>query len=110
VLRHYNNDAERKKEQERREKEKAEHAKIGALLSNFQRRLLMSSLLTSKLGFSFTPHTYAELKQPLSRDQVEDVWETKDHLPRQEFNIKTFFALHDLGQNYNVISAWLTQG
>jgi hypothetical protein len=29
LLRHYNNDAERKKEIERREKEKAEQAKIG---------------------------------------------------------------------------------
>ena len=38
-----------------------------------------------------------ELKHPLSRDQVEEVWETRDHLPREEFNIKTFFNLHDLG-------------
>jgi hypothetical protein len=44
----------------------------------------------------FSP--FLELKHPLSRDQVEEVWETKDHLPKEEFNTKTFFALHDLGK------------
>jgi hypothetical protein len=41
---------------------------------------------------------FLELKHPLSRDQVEEVWEVKDHLPKEEFNAKTFFALHDLGK------------
>jgi hypothetical protein len=39
------------------------------------------------------------MKHPLSRDQVEEVWETKDHLPKEEFNVRTFFNLHDLGKS-----------
>jgi len=68
VLRHLNNDRERKQEIERREKEKAEQAN-------------------------------KELKHPLSKDQIEDVWENQDNLPKDEFDPKTFFALHDLDGN-----------
>jgi len=68
VLRHLNNDRERKQEIERREAAKAEQAN-------------------------------KELKHPLSKDQIEDVWENQDNLPKDEFDPKTFFALHDLDGN-----------
>ncbi|XP_023341307.1 nucleobindin-2 [Eurytemora carolleeae] len=40
-----------------------------------------------------------ELKHPLTKNQVEEVWEEKDNLPKEEFNERTFFALHDLDSN-----------
>ncbi|XP_039314609.1 nucleobindin-2 isoform X2 [Solenopsis invicta] len=39
------------------------------------------------------------LHHPGSKQQLEEVWETQDHMEDQEFNPKTFFYLHDLDGN-----------
>jgi len=39
------------------------------------------------------------MKEPMSRDQLEEVWEEEDELPKNEFDPKTFFALHDVDSN-----------
>ncbi len=40
-----------------------------------------------------TPH------HPMTKDQLEEVWEEQDHMPADEFDPKTFFAMHDLDGN-----------
>lgn len=38
---------------------------------------------------------HAKVHEPGSKAQFEDVWEKADNLPKNEFDPKTFFALHD---------------
>ncbi|VDM61496.1 unnamed protein product [Angiostrongylus costaricensis] len=39
---------------------------------------------------------HEKLKHPGSRDQLEEVWEESDHMEKDAFDPRTFFALHDL--------------
>lgn len=39
---------------------------------------------------------HPRIHHPGSKQQFEEVWEQQDHMPKEEFNPKTFFALHDL--------------
>uniref|UniRef100_A0A8R1HK77 NUCB1-like N-terminal domain-containing protein n=2 Tax=Caenorhabditis japonica TaxID=281687 RepID=A0A8R1HK77_CAEJA len=39
---------------------------------------------------------HEKLKHPGSKDQLQDVWEESDHLEKDAYDPKTFFALHDL--------------
>ncbi|GFT12586.1 nucleobindin-2 [Trichonephila clavipes] len=39
---------------------------------------------------------HPNLHHPGSKPQLEQVWEDQDHMPREEFNPKTFFAMHDI--------------
>ncbi|ETN77302.1 hypothetical protein NECAME_03202 [Necator americanus] len=39
---------------------------------------------------------HEKLKHPGSRDQLEEVWEESDHMEKDSFDPRTFFALHDL--------------
>ncbi|KAH7732148.1 Protein NUCB-1 b [Aphelenchoides avenae] len=39
---------------------------------------------------------HEKLKHPGSRDQLEEVWEDTDHMDKDNYDPKTFFALHDL--------------
>ncbi|KAL6723449.1 hypothetical protein Aduo_018458 [Ancylostoma duodenale] len=44
---------------------------------------------------------HEKLKHPGSRDQLEEVWEETDHMDKDSFDPRTFFALHDLnGDGY----------
>jgi len=40
-----------------------------------------------------------KLKHPMSKDQLEEVWEDQDHMQPQDWDPKTFFAMHDLDGN-----------
>merc|ERR1711970_1539806 len=40
-----------------------------------------------------------KIKHPMSEDAAKDIWEEKEQLPRDEFNLKTYFALNDLDSN-----------
>lgn len=42
---------------------------------------------------------HPKVHHPGSKAQLEQVWEEKDHLPKQEFDPKTFFALHDVNSD-----------
>lgn len=42
---------------------------------------------------------HPNLHHPGSKAQLEEVWEETDGLPKEEFNPKTFFKLHDLNQD-----------
>ncbi|GIY64370.1 nucleobindin-2 [Caerostris darwini] len=39
---------------------------------------------------------HPKVHHPGSKPQLEQVWEDQDHMPREEFNPKTFFAMHDI--------------
>ncbi|UMM40675.1 hypothetical protein L5515_017210 [Caenorhabditis briggsae] len=39
---------------------------------------------------------HEKLKHPGSKDQLQEVWEETDHLEKDQYDPKTFFALHDL--------------
>ncbi|PAV57299.1 hypothetical protein WR25_23263 [Diploscapter pachys] len=44
---------------------------------------------------------HEKLKHPGGREQLEEVWEEKDHMDKDSYDPKTFFALHDLnGDGY----------
>nr|CAD2169117.1 unnamed protein product [Meloidogyne enterolobii] len=42
---------------------------------------------------------HEELKHPGGREQLEEVWEERDHMDKNSFDPKTFFALHDLNSD-----------
>lgn len=39
---------------------------------------------------------HARLHAPGSKQQLEEVWQEQDHMPKEEFNPKTFFSLRDV--------------
>ncbi|XP_054720982.1 nucleobindin-2-like isoform X2 [Uloborus diversus] len=39
---------------------------------------------------------HPRIHHPGSKPQLEQVWEEQDHMPKEEFNPKTFFAMHDV--------------
>ncbi|UYV76246.1 NUCB2 [Cordylochernes scorpioides] len=44
---------------------------------------------------------HPKVHHPGSKPQLEQVWEEQDHMPKEEFNPKTFFSLHDVnGDGY----------
>jgi len=44
---------------------------------------------------------HGKVHHPLTKDQLEEVWEDQDHMRAQDWNPKTFFAMHDLnGDNH----------
>ncbi|XP_074603763.1 nucleobindin-2-like isoform X2 [Brevipalpus obovatus] len=44
---------------------------------------------------------HPRIHHPGSKQQLEEVWEEQDHMPKEEFNPKTFFAIHDVnGDGY----------
>jgi len=42
---------------------------------------------------------HEKLKHPMTKDQLEEVWEDQDHMEAQDWDPKTFFAMHDLDGN-----------
>jgi len=42
---------------------------------------------------------HEKLKHPMTKDQLEVVWEDQDHMDKQDWDPKTFFAMHDLDGN-----------
>ena len=44
---------------------------------------------------------HGKVHHPMSKDQLEEVWEEADHMRAEDWNPKTFFAMHDLnGDNH----------
>ncbi|XP_013780091.1 nucleobindin-2-like isoform X2 [Limulus polyphemus] len=44
---------------------------------------------------------HPRVNHPGSKPQLEQVWEEKDHMPREEFDPKVFFSMHDInGDGY----------
>jgi len=44
---------------------------------------------------------HGKVHHPMTHDQLEEVWEKQDHMRAEDWNPKTFFAMHDLnGDNF----------
>ena len=44
---------------------------------------------------------HAKPHHPMTKDQLEEVWEEQDHMRAEDWDPKTFFAMHDLnGDNH----------
>merc|ERR1711935_830318 len=44
---------------------------------------------------------HGKVHHPMTKDQLEEVWEDADHMRPEDWNPKTFFAMHDLnGDNH----------
>ncbi len=44
---------------------------------------------------------HGKVHHPMTKDQLEEVWEDQDHMRADEWDPKTFFAMHDLnGDNH----------
>lgn len=44
---------------------------------------------------------HGKVHHPMTKDQLEEVWENQDHMRAEDWNPKTFFAMHDLnGDNF----------
>ena len=39
---------------------------------------------------------HGKVNHPMTKDQLEGVWEGQDHMRAQDWDPKTFFAMHDL--------------
>ena len=39
---------------------------------------------------------HEKLNHPMTKEQLEEVWEGQDHMRSQDWDPKTFFAMHDL--------------
>jgi len=39
---------------------------------------------------------HKKLNHPMTKDQLEEVWEEQDHMREEDWDPKTFFAMHDL--------------
>merc|ERR1711936_1460110 len=44
-------------------------------------------------------NAHEKLKHPMTKYQLEDVWEEQDHMRAEDWNPKTFFNMHDLDGN-----------
>merc|ERR1711962_409517 len=42
---------------------------------------------------------HEKLKYPMTKDQLEEVWEDQDHMDPEDWDPKTFFAMHNLDGN-----------
>jgi len=42
---------------------------------------------------------HEKINHPMTKDQLEEVWEDQDHMDKQDWDPKTFFAMHDLDGN-----------
>lgn len=42
---------------------------------------------------------HPKVNHPGSKQQLEQVWEEQDHMPRQEFDPKVFFQMHDINSD-----------
>lgn len=42
---------------------------------------------------------HPRVHHPGSKQQLEEVWAEQDHMPKEEFNPKTFFKLHDVNSD-----------
>uniref|UniRef100_A0A0K2VGS6 EFhand protein NUCB1 [Nasonia vitripennis] n=1 Tax=Lepeophtheirus salmonis TaxID=72036 RepID=A0A0K2VGS6_LEPSM len=50
-----------------------------------------------KIDDSISRHKkHDKVNHPMTKDQLEEVWEEQDHMKAQDWDPKTFFAMHDL--------------
>ena len=82
-------DEEKRKEEEKRMKE--------AVRVPRERNIIICKVDNSKIMFQQEKHKKHETPHhPMTKDQLEEVWEEQDHMRAEDWDPKTFFAMHDL--------------
>jgi len=90
-------DKERKEEFKKYEMEKKfeKDMRLNAINDTAERKVVQEEM--EKLEAKHRQHD--KLKHPMTKDQLEEVWEEQDHMDPQDFDPRTFFAMHDLDGN-----------
>merc|ERR1719462_646135 len=77
------------------EKKFEKEMRLNAINDTAERKVVQEEM--EKLEFKHRQHD--KLKHPMTKDQLEEVWEEQDHMDPQDFDPRTFFAMHDLDGN-----------
>ena len=77
------------------EKKFEKEMRLNAINDTAERKVVQEEM--EKLESKHRQHD--KLKHPMTKDQLEEVWEEQDHMDPQDFDPRTFFAMHDLDGN-----------
>merc|ERR1712083_569218 len=77
------------------EKKFEKEMRLNAINDTAERKVVREEM--EKLEAKHKQHE--KLKHPMTKDQLEEVWEEQDHMQPQDWDPKTFFAMHDLDGN-----------
>merc|ERR1712227_678655 len=90
-------DKQRKEDFKKYEMEKKfeKEMRLNAINDTAERKVVQEEM--EKLEAKHRQHD--KLKHPMTKDQLEEVWEEQDHMDPQDFDPKTFFMMHDLDGN-----------
>lgn len=90
-------DKQRREEFKKYEMEKKfeKEMRLNAINDTAERKVVQEEM--EKLEAKHRQHE--KLKHPMTKDQLEEVWEEQDHMDPQDFDPKTFFMMHDLDGN-----------
>merc|ERR1712241_85790 len=90
-------DNKRKKDFKKYEMEKKfeKEMRLNAINDTAERKVVQEEM--EKLESKHRQHE--KLKHPMTKDQLEEVWEEQDHMDAQDWDPRTFFAMHDLDGN-----------
>ena len=90
-------DRERREEFKRYEMEKKfeKDMRLEAISDTQERKVVQEEM--ERMEFKHRQHE--KVKMPMTKAQLEEVWENQDHMDKRDFNPKTFFMMHDLDGN-----------
>jgi len=90
-------DKQRREEFKKYEMEKKfeKEMRLNAINDTQERKVVQEEM--EKLEAKHRQHE--KLNHPMTKDQLEEVWEEQDHMDKQDWDPKTFFAMHDLDGN-----------
>jgi len=77
------------------EKKFEKEMRLNAINDTAERKVVQEEM--EKMEAKHREHE--KLKHPMTKDQLEEVWEDQDHMDPQDWDPKTFFAMHDLDGN-----------
>jgi len=90
-------DKKRKEDFKKYEMEKKfeKEMRLNAINDTAERKVVQEEM--EKMEAKHRQHD--KVKHPMTKDQLEEVWEEQDHMDPQDFDPKTFFMMHDLDGN-----------
>jgi len=90
-------DKQRKEDFKKYEMEKKfeKEMRLNAINDTAERKVVQEEM--EKMEAKHRQHD--KVKHPMTKDQLEEVWEEQDHMDPQDFDPKTFFMMHDLDGN-----------
>jgi len=90
-------DKQRREEFKRYEMEKKfeKEMRLNAINDTQERKAVQEEM--EKMEAKHRQHE--KINHPMTKDQLEEVWEEQDHMAKEDWDPKTFFAMHDLDGN-----------